>query len=390
LKICVVSPGYPGNVNPWNGILIKEDARNISRTGCDVSVVTSKVFSEDPSFFLDGDVKVNRFWFPSERKLLAEYDNIPVFRVGVYLLSGILRTVRVVRREKSDVIHAHWAIPAGFIATVAGRLTRKPVVLTVHDADITTFPDKSKIAGKCITYALNHAAVIICVNHFLEDRVKNYFHIDPAKVRFIPLGINKDLFQRIDKAEARRKLKLPADKTLILYLGSMLEIKGVRHLTEAIPKVAAGHDNVLFLMAGHGPLEGEVKARLKELNVGESVRLVGSIPHDDIPVWMSAADVLVIPSLSEGRPRVGLEALSIGLPIVGSRVGAIPEIIKDGENGLIVESGSGDSLAAAFNSILDDKELYERLRAGAKLLPEFDATVAAGRVVKVYEEVTKR
>lgn len=391
MRVCILCPGWPGKVNPWNGIFIKEQATNLSNLNCDVSVVTARVFKQDPPFQEDGKIKIHRFWFPSQRKLLAEYEKIPVVRIGFYLVSAILRALRVARKDRSDLIHAHWAIPMGFVGVIVGKyLLRKPVVLTAHDMDISTFPDKSRIARRLIGFALERAQIIISVSETVKEEILKRFRVDGAKIKVIPLGIDRTLFKPMDQREMRERLGLPQDRKIILFIGALQEIKGVKHLMGAIPEVVAAHPNVLFLLVGSGPLQSELGERIDRLGLMENVRLLGSKPHQEIPLWLGAADALILPSLSEAFGIVNAEALAMGIPVIASRIGGIPEVVEDGRSGLLIEPGSSQAIAEALDSILKGAGRLACLREGATLKPEYDTQVSAKRVRETYLSLLKQ
>lgn len=390
MRVCVLCPGWPGKVNPWNGIFIKGQATSLSNLNCDTSVVTARVFKEDLLFRKDGNLKVYRFWFPSQRKLLAEYGKIPVVRIGFYLISGILKTLRVVRKEHCDLIHAHWVIPTGFIAVIAGKMLGKPVIITAHDADITTLPQRSKIAARIIRFTLHHADLIISVSQTLNDTIKRNLAIGSEKVRIIPLGIDQKRFKGIDKQMARHRLNLPERSKIVLFVGALLEVKGLSYLFEAIPQVATRHKEALFVLIGQGPLEAELKAKAKNLNLEDRVKIEGSKSHEEIPLWVSAADILILPSLSEGLPMTVLEALAVGLPVVASRVGALPEVVRNGQNGMLIDPGNSGSIVQTLDSILEDETLLSNLRSGAALPPQYNLHEVAQEIKGVYQQVIAR
>lgn len=388
MKVCIVCPGWPGKVNHWNGIFIQEQANSLIKAGCDVSIVTAQVFKEDPLFELDGKIKIYRFWFPSKRKLLAEYSKIPAIRIGIYLLTGTLRTLRVIRKERPNIIHAHWAIPSGLIGVIVGKLLRKKVIITVHDSDVTTFPSRSKIAKSLISYALNQASYIVPTNSTLEEIVKKNFNIPKEKISVIPLGIDKELFKPFNKETARSSLDLPKNKKIILFIGALLKIKGVDYLVESMPQIIKANKDAVFLFVGEGPLQKKLKERIDSLGYSSKVQFVGSKPYKEIPLWLNASDVLVLPTLSKGLGMVVIEAISTGTPIVSSPVGAAKKLVLEGVNGFTVEPGQSVKIAEKVNTILENIDTF-RTKPNEHS-QAFNNEVIAKEIIALYLRVCKK
>lgn len=388
MRVLIVCPGWPGNVNPWNGIFVREQAEAIDKEGTSATVLTARVFRADPYEAIDGRVKVFRFWFPSKQILLAEYERIPVFRIGFYLLSGIFKAFRLVKKESCDVIHAHFVIPAGLIAVIAGRLRRKPVVITAHDSDVVTFPEKSKIAGWLIGYSLRQADHIIPTNIHLKDHIATHFGIEEDKMTVIPLGIDRGLFRPIEKEEARRKLDLSLNRRIILYVGALLQIKGVDIMPDIVSRVSSKIRDPLFVFVGAGPLKDALNGEFERRGEAGNVVFEGSKAHEALPLWYNAADLMVLPTTSEGLGMVVREAISSGLPVVASGVGGIPDVVKEGKTGYLTQPGDADGVSQAILKVLGDEGFRDTVAKHSSLIDPFDHQKIAGRVIDVYKRIS--
>ena len=146
----------------------------------------------------------------------------------------------------------------------------------------------------------------------------------------------------------------------------------------------------LLVAAGIGELRPELERRAAELGVADRIRFVGKIPHDDVGWWMAAGDLFVLPSLSEGLPTVVCEAMNCARPVVATAVDGTPEIVRDGETGLLIAPGDPGALAAAIARILDDPGLAGRMSAEALRIGRERYTWAANarQMVGIYEEAT--
>ena len=243
---------------------------------------------------------------------------------------------------KFDLIHTHFTWSAGY---VGARLKEKygvPFVVTAHGYDIYSLPFKDDEWREKIRYVLNTADHIITVSQSNLACIKKLDISTPATV--IPNGFRSDLFSPRDSLECRKMLNLPQDKKIILTVGNLEHVKGHKYLVEAIQNIIQERKDILCVIVGAGKLRCTLERQIRSLGLENYVMLAGGKPHDEIPLWMNACDLFVLPSLNEGNPTVMFEALGCGKPFVGTRVGGMPEVITSGEFGLLVEPANPEDL----------------------------------------------
>jgi glycosyltransferase involved in cell wall biosynthesis len=247
-------------------------------------------------------------------------------------------------RNKVDVVLGSWAYPDGFAAIVAGRLLGVPSVVKLHGSDINLI---AKIPGprRMMAWALPRAARVVAVSKPLAAAVVA-LGVDEDRVKVVLNGVDADLFKPGDRVAARKELGLPPDKPLAIYVGNLKPEKGVIDLGKAWAGVVKQVPEATLLVIGDGPLKGELQGVTQSL--GERVRLVPRQPLDQIPLYMAAADILVLPSHFEGTPNVVLEALASGRRVVATSVGGVPDLITSSTLGTLVPSGDPDALAQAI------------------------------------------
>ena len=266
-------------------------------------------------------------------------------------------------RGKVDVVLGSWAYPDGFAAIVAGRILGVPSVVKLHGSDINLI---AKIPGprRMMAWALPKAARVVAVSKPLAAEVVA-LGVPEDRVRVVMNGVDGDLFKPGDRKAARAELGLPQDQPIAIYVGNLKPEKGVIDLGKAWAGVVKQVPDATLLVIGDGPLKGELEAVTSGL--AERVRLIPRQPLERVPLYMAAADILVLPSHFEGTPNVVLEALASGRRVVATAVGGVPDLITSDTLGALVPAGDPDALAAAIASALRSPyDATEVARLGAR------------------------
>lgn len=203
-------------------------------------------------------------------------------------------------------------------------------------------------------------------------------------------GINPLPAVVADRRTLRAGLGLPLSARLVLTVGRFTMQKGYHIFAGAVPTVAARHPDTHFIWVGVGPMEGELRARVRDNGLADRVHFVGQ--RADVPALMAASDLFVLPSLFEGLPLVVLEAMAAGLPVVGTRVCGTDEAVIDGVTGRLVEAGDAPALADAILETLARPGLAARRGAAGKrrVTREFGAARMADETAAIYEELLDR
>jgi len=285
---------------------------------------------------------------------------------------------------KFDLIHAHFTGPSGYAGAKLKEMFNTPLIITAHGYDVYDLPFRSKTWFRNVKYALNTADHIITVSHSNKTILSEKFRIPKDKISVIPNGFDHTLFYPIDQTLARKKLNLPLDEKIILNVANLVPVKGHEYLIHAIKRVVRRRRDVLLIIIGGGPLKVKLQQMVAQLGLDRHVKLIGTKPHQEIPLWMNAADLFVLSSLSEGNPTVMFEALGVGLPFVGTTVGGIPEIIISEDHGLLCKPANPKDLAEKILSAL--KKDWERKKI-RKYAEQFTWDAIVKQTLKVYERV---
>jgi glycosyltransferase involved in cell wall biosynthesis len=312
-----------------------------------------------------------------------EAEGIPVFALDKRPrldLRVLVRLVRLMRREKVDVVHTHlWT--SSFWGRLAAVLARVPVrVVTEHNLD-TWRRAPHWIADRCLARATHH---FIFVSAAVADFYRSRLSLSPSRCRIVLNAVERPPLDLLpDAGSARTRLGLEEAGPVVGAVGRLEERKGHAFLLEALRLVRDAEPNVRGLIVGEGRERERLVARRDRLGLGEGVRLVGYWP--DLAEALAAIDVFVLPSLMEGHPLAVLEAMAAARPIVATDVGGTAEAVEHDVNGLLVPPGDPNALAAAILSLLRDPERAARLgRAARRTLEErfsLEASVQANEEV---------
>ena len=283
---------------------------------------------------------------------------------------------------KFDLIHAHFTYPQGYVAVKLGQKFGVPAIVTAHGHDVYDMPFRNKKWRSIIEWTLKHATHITTVSQRNRDIILKDLKIDGKKVSLIPNGYNPNKFRPMFKKSARSLLGIPQNKKIILNVGNLYPVKGHRYLLDAMKRVVSINKDVILYIIGSGSLQNSIQRQIKNLNLEDYVKLVGAKPHDEIPLWMNAADLFVLPSLNEGNPTVMFEALACGVPFVGTAVGGIPEIITSEDYGLLCEPANPDDLAEKILIALEKEWDREKIR---KYAEQFTWERITQNIIEIYK-----
>jgi glycosyltransferase involved in cell wall biosynthesis len=267
----------------------------------------------------------------------------------LYFLSLISFVAGLRRRFSFEVIDAHFAYPDGMAATLLAKLFRRPVVVTLRGSIV-------RLAGyrlhrPQLRWVLRHADRLIAVSDALRGVAESIIH-DTDRIRVIPNGVDASVFAPMERAEARRLCGLPAEGPILVTVAGIYEGKGQLDVIESLPVLTRRYPGLLYVMVGTSrPGESylrRLEERVRQLGLGPHVRLAGTRPHAELVQWFSSADVSVLATRSEGWPNVLLESLACGTPVVASDVGGVPEIVRDGLDGILFPATDTAALTEAL------------------------------------------
>jgi glycosyltransferase involved in cell wall biosynthesis len=306
-----------------------------------------------------------------------------VFKCGGRADVGALgRIIRFVRANGFDIIHTH-GYKSDLYGFLAARVLRKKIVATCHNwiADDLQTRLYYKIQKRFLPSFDGVVAVSGAVRNELL-RIK----VAEGRITIVPNGIETARFSGA-RVGLRSELEIGDGRKVIGTVGRLAPEKGFLNLLSAASAVFASEKDAVLLMVGDGPQLGQLKEKAAQLGIGDRVVFAGV--RTDMPEVYSTIDVFVLPSLNEGLPMVLLEAMAARRPVIATRVGAIPSVVVDRKDGLLVAPGSVAELGEALRALLEDDVLSRRLAESAygKVVRDFSSDSMCDRYAGVYADI---
>ncbi len=311
----------------------------------------------------------------------------------VYHFAEAVVVWRECRRRKIRHIHAHFTSPSADVAYLAGSLGEAicPGSLswsfTAHGTDILG-DSPGRLAEK-----VRRAPLVVCVSHFGRAQLMRMVEEEHwGKLRLIRCGLDAR-WQGAGALAADRPLRGRDGEGLrLLAVGRLEREKGHSLLLEAVAELGRDGVEVDLEVVGGGSERERLIARAEELGIGEQVTFAGTAGQDRIHEHYAAADLFCLPSLGEGVPVVLMEAMAMGVAVVATRVGGVPELVEDGTSGRLVSPGSSKELAAAIADLAGDPALRERMAAlgRERVLADYSIERAANRLFGEFSNLIPR
>ena len=292
----------------------------------------------------------------------------------LFLLEGVIR--RQLIKLKPDLVHVHGANAFGLAALNASQTLNVPSVLTLHGGDVYDSPFLSKHHFDVFSKAMQMPRRRIAVSLDLAMKASSLVNVP---VLHLPLGIDLRRFTtRTPKNKARDQFRLPCDSSIVLYLGNLLQAKGVQVLLDSLRGSANG---ALGVFAGRGPMASMIEQH-------PHARLLGPVCYSDVPALISAADVLVLPSFSEGLGTVLVEAGALGVPVIGTIVGGIPSLLGNGR-GYLVPVNDPVVLSQVITEVLENPSEANVKANQLKefVLEHYDSDINSAKLFNIYNEL---
>lgn len=395
MKVLYIATAYPRGpddvITPWLG----ETLRRLGQAGVQAEVLA-------PSYRGLGDqrldgVRVHRFRYAPARWEDLTHDQTAPDRLRQkpayaallpgYLAAGAAAAARIARRDGFDIVHVHWPVPHAAFGMAARAAAGIPLVLTFHGVELTWTGGQLRALKPFLRRAIRSADAITANSSYTEGLIRAVY--DRPVVR-VPFGAT--IAPPTEPAPATA----PTGRMRLLFVGRLVERKGVTVLLQALADLPAGRRPELHIV-GDGPLRAALATRAERLGLAGDVVFHGFVAEAELARLYGDCEAFVLPAIvdekgdTEGLGVVLIEALAHGKPAIASAAGGIVDIVRDGETGLLVPPGDPEALRTAITRLEADPALRERLGRGGRDLVarEFSWPVIIDRLRALYERLAR-
>ena len=379
MQIAVLTSSYPRFQGDGTAPFVMSISEALSKLGHTVHVVAPYDILVDEDF--TSPVPVNRFKYiwPKKFHIMGHARSLKadvklrssaLLLLPFFTIASIINLIKECRKIDAQIIHAHWVLPNGFAAAIASKLLGIPFIISLHGSDIFT-ASKNFLFRAVAKWTFQQSSYVTACSQELCDRAKQINK--NIKIEVIPWGANPENFKPIEnRNQVREKYGWSTEELIISTLGRMVHKKGFSQLIDIIPALTSCQQKFRVVIGGSGPLEDELKEKAARMNLSEFVSFPGRIPWDEVPKYLAASDIFVLPSQRDeagnldGLPTVLLEAMACSLPCVASDVGGVSLVIDQAKNGILVSPNSSSELIEGLQSLIEDKDLRDKFSVAAR------------------------
>lgn len=358
-KVLVITNMYPSKENRSFGVFVKNQVEALRQRNLQVDVVAIT----NPN--------------SGKRNVLKKYSIW-----GMQIIWALLT-----RGRSYDVVHAHYVFPSGLLGLLFKWFLHKRLVVTAHGGDIDKMAKKNALLFGLTKTILGKADHIVAVGEELQNQLISTFSINQNKLSLLNMGVNRKVFKPIDKKQARIQCGLEQDGQVILFVGNILEQKGLLELLSSIRiLIQTGEKVTLYIIGAEKSdvFKRRLEQKIRDEQINDHIVFLGVKDQADIALWMSAADCLVLPSHIEGFGLVALEAMACGTPVIGSEVGGLKYLLAEG-TGVGTPVQNSYELANNISTVLSSEEKRNQfITKGLKKAEENDQDHIINRLLEVY------
>jgi L-malate glycosyltransferase len=399
-NVLVLTSSFPRREDSYEGNFIFELVRKLSSLKFKIWVLAPH-FPRGKIREIWQQIVICRFlyFFPTRFERLA-YGSGLLFNVSrdffsfigmvPFFLSELIWTLCIVNRKKINLIHTHWLIPQGLVGAIVRRLTGLPHIATVHGSDVNLIKH-FRIFYSIVSFITRHSNVITVNSNYMKLQLEAIVPGSSKKIRVIPMGIDFKKF----KNSSKKNFKIDySTNHLILTVGRLIDWKGTIYLIESMNEVLHEFPDAKLAIVGTGPEEVPLRRRSIELGLEKTIIFVGNVSGKDLVAYYHSADIFVLPSINAlGRTEalgvVLLEAMAAGCPVIGSNVGGIPDIIKDGWNGYLVPEKDPHALSEMIIKIFSYESIKIQFKENglSRVQERFSWNTISLQFLDIYHEI---
>lgn len=315
----------------------------------------------------------------------------PLFEFPPYDLALAVRMHEVVREHNLDLLHCHYAIPHATSAWITKQMLREvkrdiKVVTTLHGTDITIVGQDPSFHS-ITKFSIEKSDALTAVSNYLQQETLTAFGCTACRIEVIPNFIDPVVYDRSrhgDAGASALRAQFNGHRKILMHISNFRPVKRVRDVVQVFARVKKSLDSAL-VMVGDGPDRPDAEREARELGVDDSVHFLGKI--DSVAPLLASADLFLLPTDRESFGLSALEALASGTPVLGTNAGGLPEVVRDGETGILRPVGDVDGMAGAALDLLQDSARWQAMsqRAAADARTRFSMDDIVERYEQLYE-----
>ncbi|WP_033541215.1 N-acetyl-alpha-D-glucosaminyl L-malate synthase BshA [Planococcus sp. CAU13] len=315
----------------------------------------------------------------------VDVNSYSVFQYAPYDIALATKIAEVIKNEKLDLLHVHYAIPHAVCAILGRDMAGSDIgiVTTLHGTDITVLGSDSSLK-EAIRYGIEKSDIVTAVSNSLRDQT--YDMIDPdRRIETVYNFVDERDYHVKDTGHLKEELGINEDEKVVIHVSNFRKVKRVGDVVDTFYRISQTVGSKLLLV-GDGPEMSRIQEQVRDLGMEEKVLFLGK--RDNLSELYNISDLKLLLSEKEAFGLVLLEAMACGVPGIGTNIGGIPEIIESGSNGYLVELGDTEQAAAYGIELLRSPEIAERLREGA--VETVASKFHSKRILKEYEDIYAR
>lgn len=315
----------------------------------------------------------------------VEVNTYSVFQYAPYDIALATKIAEVIKNEKLDLMHVHYAIPHAVCAILGRDMAGSNIgiVTTLHGTDITVLGSDSSLK-EAIRYGIEKSDIVTAVSDSLRDQTYDLINPD-KKIETVYNFVDEREYFPQDSKELKAELGIEPDQKVMIHVSNFRNVKRVQDVVETFSQARQQLDCKLLLV-GDGPEMGRIIQQVQDLGLEDDVLFLGK--RDSLAEFYNISDIKILLSEKEAFGLVLLEAMACGVPVIGSNIGGMPEIIEPGVNGYLVELGDTKQAAEYAIEMMSDENKLEELRQGA--LKTVAERFHSSKILKHYEGLYER
>ena len=372
MKVCIFTHTFPRYSGDTAAPFMDGVAASIEKTGSRVYVLTpfSGLFDKIKRPY---KLITYKYVYPNSLHKLGYSETLSndkklkplslILSPFMYLF-GTIALCKLVKREKIDVINAHWILPNGFMACIVSKLTGVPVVSSLPGSDVY-MADRNLLFRSMAKFATSASTAITSNSPQLMADLRELTGVKEVDFSPIIYGVNPNKFAPSKKGQnnVRKRLNIARNTSVVVGVGRLVAKKGFKFLIQAAPLILKKFPNVTFVVVGDGDERKSLEKLVKKFNVDESFRFTGSIDYEDLIYYYNLADIFILPSIRDEEGNLDdqsvsvIEAMACGKPVVTTNFPGYKLVVDNGVNGYLIPQKNSAEISESINKILGSKSL---------------------------------